>query len=67
MCLIYYLVAQTSWGMWGLWSLMEVPMCGAGVRSRQRVCTNTTLVYCDIDCTFGTNDTDNQCCVGMSH
>ena len=62
---IHYVVAQTTWGPWGLWSSMQVPMCGTGMRSRQRVCTNTSLVQCGIGCTLGSTDIDNQCCVGM--
>ena len=42
-----------------------MPMCGTGQRSRQRVCTNTSLVQCEINCTLGSTDIDNQCCVGM--
>ena len=42
-----------------------MPMCGTGMRSRQRVCTNTSLVQCGIGCTLGSTDIDNQCCVGM--
>ena len=40
-------------------------MCGAGQRSRQRVCTNTSLIHCGMTCTLGSTDIDNQCCVGM--
>lgn len=61
----YALVAQTSWGAWGAWSSTEVPMCENGQRSRQRMCINTTVVFCDIDCTFGNTIDDFQCCVGM--
>ena len=60
-----YIVAQTSWGDWGAWDSTQVQMCKTGQRSRQRMCINTTVVYCEIDCNLGSIDVDYQCCVGM--
>lgn len=37
-------------------------MCEAGQRTRQRICTNTTLESCEIDCTVNSVDSDNECC-----
>ena len=60
-----HIVAQTSWGDWGAWNSTQVPMCETGQRSRQRMCINTTVVYCEIDCNLGRTSVDYQCCVGM--
>ena len=59
-----YVVTQASWQNWGPWSVTKVPLCGAGQRSRQRTCTNTTALYCEVNCNVGSNQSDYQCCVG---
>jgi len=37
-------------------------MCAVGQRTRQRMCTNTSLASCEIDCSLGSVESDNECC-----